>query len=55
MNLKAEIEVASLHEKLDHLLHVQWEELLEIQQLQIDMLETLVERNKERSSPGQME
>lgn len=44
VNLKAEIEVASLHEKLDHLLHVQWDELLEMQELQIEMLETVVGR-----------
>lgn len=44
VNLKAEIEVASLHDKLDHLLHVQWEQLLELQDLQIDMLESLVDR-----------
>lgn len=45
VNLKAEIEVASLHDKLDHLLHVQWEQLLELQDLQIDMLESLVQRD----------
>lgn len=45
VNLKAELEVASLHEKLDHLLHTQWEQLLEVQELQIEMLRTLVERD----------
>lgn len=46
VNLKAEIEVASLHEKLDHLLHTQWEQLLEVQELQIEMLRTLVNRER---------
>src|SRR5262249_7490888 len=27
-NLKAELEIASLHEKIDHLLHSQWEQLI---------------------------
>lgn len=51
VNLKAEIEVASLHEKLDHLLHVQWEQLLEVQDLQIEMLETLVAHGKPPTTP----
>ncbi len=38
INLKAEIAIMNLHEKLDHLLHQQWERLLELQQIQIDML-----------------
>lgn len=41
VNLKAEIAVMNLHEKLDHLLHTQWEQLLELQQMQIDMLADL--------------
>jgi uncharacterized membrane protein len=41
VNLKAEIAVMNLHEKLDHLLHIQWERLLELQQIQIDMLSDL--------------
>lgn len=38
VNLKAELEVATLHEKLDHLMHMQWERLLELQQLQLELL-----------------
>jgi uncharacterized membrane protein len=41
-NLKAELEVASLHEKIDHLLHSQWEQLIEMQQVQLDMLQQIV-------------
>ena len=40
-HLKAEIAIMNLHEKLDHLLHTQWERLLELQQIQIDMLSDL--------------
>lgn len=38
VNLKAELEIMLLHEKIDHLRDVQWGELLAIQQQQIDML-----------------
>ena len=38
VNLKAELEVATLHEKLDHLMHMQWERMLELQQLQLELL-----------------
>ncbi|QQR91588.1 MAG: DUF1003 domain-containing protein [Myxococcales bacterium] len=40
-NLKSEIEIAALHEKIDHLLHVQWEHMVEIQQTQLDLLSEL--------------
>ena len=38
VNLKAELEIRLLHEKVDHLLRHQWERLLEIQQIQIELL-----------------
>jgi uncharacterized membrane protein len=38
VNLKAELEIRHLHEKIDHLLSHQWERLVEIQQIQIDLL-----------------
>lgn len=46
VNLKAEIAIMNLHEKLDHLLHAQWEHLLELQQIQIDMLSELEQRRR---------
>jgi uncharacterized membrane protein len=42
-NLKAELEIGSLHEKMDHLLHSQWEQLIEMQQVQLDLLQQLVD------------
>ena len=39
VNLKAELEIRALHEKIDHLTQHQWERLLEIQQMQLDMIE----------------
>ncbi len=44
VNLKAEIEIRTLHEKLDHLIIHQQQELLNIQQIQIEMLEDIMEQ-----------
>ena len=38
VNLKAELEIRLLHEKVDHVLRHQWERLMEIQQIQIELL-----------------
>ena len=38
INLKAELEIRHLHEKLDHLLSHQWDRLAQIQEIQIDLL-----------------
>ncbi len=46
INLKAELEIRSLHEKMDHLLANQWERLLEIQAIQTELMEELTERRK---------
>jgi len=41
VNLKAELEIRHLHEKIDHLLSHQWERLVQIQELQIELLSDL--------------
>jgi uncharacterized membrane protein len=41
VNLKAELEIRHLHEKLDHLLRRQYNRLFEIQQIQIELLQEL--------------
>ncbi len=41
INLKAELEIRHLHEKIDHLLRRQYNRLFEIQQIQIELLEEL--------------
>ncbi|MCJ7663645.1 MAG: DUF1003 domain-containing protein [Desulfobacterales bacterium] len=41
INLKAELEIRQLHEKIDHLLKHQWQRLLEIQATQTDLMEGL--------------
>ena len=44
VNLKAELEIRLLHEKLDHLLRTQCERLMEIQQIQIELMQDLRRR-----------
>ncbi|MCB2095025.1 MAG: DUF1003 domain-containing protein [Rhodobacteraceae bacterium] len=39
VNLKAELEIRQLHEKIDHQLANQWQKLAELQQIQIELLE----------------
>lgn len=38
INLKAELEIRHLHEKIDHLLMHQWDKLAKIQEIQLDLL-----------------
>jgi uncharacterized membrane protein len=44
VNLKAELEIRHLHEKLDHLLMKQWQRLLEIQEIQMELMEELAHK-----------
>ncbi len=44
VNLKAELEILSLHEKIDELRDEKWRELIDLQQKQIALLTTLLER-----------
>jgi len=41
VNLKAELEIRHLHDKLDHLLSHQWDRLATIQEIQLDLLEEI--------------
>jgi uncharacterized membrane protein len=44
VNLKAELEIRNLHEKMDHLLTHQWQRLLEIQEIQTELMEGLTHK-----------
>ena len=49
INLKSELEIRMLHEKIDHLIMHQQQELIEIQKVQIDLMNNIlkeVEKNK---------
>jgi uncharacterized membrane protein len=51
VNLKAELEILSLHEKLDELRELKWKELIEMQEEQIKLLTQLLkERDAKVSS-----
>jgi len=45
VNLKAELEIRQLHAKIDQLLSHQWQHLLEIQRIQLEMMQELEERS----------
>jgi len=46
VNLKAELEIMLLHEKLDELRQAQWQELLALQQRQLGLLADLISERK---------
>ena len=41
INLKAELEIGIFHEKIDHLLSHQWEKMMEIEKIQLELLSEL--------------
>ncbi len=51
INLKAELEIRHLHEKIDHLLRRQYNRLFEIQQIQIELLEELTRKGEKPPPP----
>jgi len=40
------LEIRHLHEKLDHLLMNQWQRLLEIQEIQMELMEEIAHKKK---------
>lgn len=52
VNMKAEIEVRAINEKVDKLLNDQWKHLLEIQQMQMDMIQELTRGRAGEVDPG---
>ena len=48
VNLKAELEIRHLHEKMDHLLSRQWQRLAEIQQIQLEMMHDMATRRRKK-------
>ena len=46
VNLKAELEIRHLHEKMDHLINRQWERLAEIQQIQLEIMQDMGQRKR---------
>ena len=50
VNLKAELEICHTHDKIDHLLSHQWERLVVIQQVQIDLLTELANLREKKKA-----
>ena len=48
VNLKSELEIRMLHEKIDHLIINQQQEVLEIHQVQIEMMNDLIKRFEQK-------
>lgn len=52
INLKSELEIRLLHEKIDHLILHQQLQLIEIQQIQVDMMKEILEKIGKRGGGG---
>jgi uncharacterized membrane protein len=50
VNLKAELEIRQLHEKMDHLLIKQGQRMLEIQEIQLDLMEQILNLSQRMSN-----
>ena len=48
VNLKAELEIRHLHEKMDHLISRQWQRLAEIQQMQLETMQDMSRSGRSR-------
>ena len=46
INLKSELEICILHEKIDHLMLHQQQDLIEIRKVQIDMMNDILKNLK---------
>jgi uncharacterized membrane protein len=44
INLKSEVEIRMLHEKVDHILINQQKQLIEIQEVQVEMMSDIISR-----------
>ena len=49
INLKAELEIRHMMSKLDQLRHHQWRRLLEIQNIQLDLMNELADRTRQKA------
>lgn len=55
INLKSEIEIRTLHEKVDHLLLDQWSKMMEIQEIQIEILQDIRKSLRSKKLPSPVE
>ncbi|WP_241686733.1 DUF1003 domain-containing protein [Leptospira stimsonii] len=52
VNLKAEIEIRTLHEKVDHLLMNQWSKMIQVQEIQTEILGEISDQLKSQNGIG---
>ena len=50
INLKSELEIRTLHEKIDHFIMDQQQELLELQKVQIDMMNNILKQVEKKTA-----
>jgi uncharacterized membrane protein len=50
VNVKSEVEIHLLHEKLDYLMESKWQLLIELQQLQIELLQEITKRSDQEKN-----
>jgi len=50
INLKSELEIRTLHEKIDHFIMDQQQELLELQKVQIEMMNDILNQLEKKKS-----
>ena len=53
INLKSELEVCTLHEKIDHLMIYQLQDLIEIQKIQIEMMNDILAQVEKNNKSNQ--
>ena len=49
INLKSELEIRTLHEKIDHFIMDQQQELLELQKTQIEMMNDILKQIEKKN------
>jgi uncharacterized membrane protein len=49
INLKSELEIRTLHEKIDHFIMDQQQELLELQKVQIEMMNSILKQVEQKN------
>ena len=52
VNLKAELEIRHLHEKIDYLISRQWQRLAEIQQMQLEIMQERRQKGRKAAQPA---
>ena len=55
VNVKAEVEIHLLHEKIDYLMSTKWQHILDLQKLQVEILQELLAQNQTSENAAEQE